>query len=158
MSEHSDYDSALKRICTNADIVRSYIKHARLPNHLEARLDYSSLRQAPSELISDKLIKRFGDSIWQIDYTRGQGQLYVVIHIEFQSAVDKSMAIRMLSYSSLIYESLWNSKAVIVDTGRLPTVISTVLYTGEAPWTAPLEVRELLDDQAVDLQPSYRYT
>ncbi len=158
MSEISDYDGALKRICTNAEIVQSYIKHARLPRSLEARLDYSSLRQAPSELISDKLIRRFSDSIWQIDYIGERGQLYVVIHIEFQSAVDKSMAIRMLSYSSLIYESLWNNKAIIFETGRLPTIIPTVLYTGKAPWTAPLEVRELLDDVAVDFQPSYRYT
>ncbi len=155
--DNLEHDPAYKRIWSDPAIVRSYFKYAKLPSGLFARLDFSTLREVSSELVSDKLSRRFGDMIWQVDFKDRQGQLHLILHIEFQSRPDSSMPFRMLSYAALIYESLWNNKMRPKRATKLPTVISTVIYTGTSRWNVPLEVRELLGSDAVELQPSFRY-
>ena len=154
-----DYDAAFKRICEDPEVVHSYIKYAGVPQPIFDSLDFATLRQVTASLVSDTLIQRHGDMIWQVDCRRGGPSLYVVFHIEFQSQNNPSMALRMLTYAAMIYESLWNSRKHRQEAvgGKLPTVISTVLYTGAGRWSAPLEVSEFLDEAHRELQPSFRY-
>ncbi len=55
--------------------------------------------------------------------------------LEFQSTPNPFMAVRLLSYVSLLYSCLMRANAVTPQDG-LPAVISMVLYNGKGPWKA----------------------
>ena len=71
------------------------------------------------------------------------------------------MALRILSYTSLLYQELVRSAAPVLDEhGRLPCVLPVVIYNGETPWRAAEEVGELVqpaDAVLASCRPSQRY-
>ncbi len=54
------------------------------------------------------------------------------------------MAIRVLAYIMLLYEDLIRQKR-LTRSGKLPPVVPIVLYNGTRPWTAPLQLAELVE-------------
>ena len=105
-------------------------------------LDFSTLRKMPAEYVSDERLVRRGDAVWEVCLDAGRAVLVVV---EFQSSEDPRMALRLLAYTALLYQELArNDASGLDDAGRLPAVLPVVLYTGEARWTAPREVGELV--------------
>ncbi len=69
---------------------------------------------------------------------RGQW-LYVYLLIEFQSTVDRFMALRLMVYVGLLYQRLIDEKRIRPG-GFLPPVLPIVLYNGTRRWSAPLDV------------------
>jgi len=68
---------------------------------------------------------RLADSSW----------LYIYLLIEFQSAPDQYMALRIMVYTGLLYQDLLARK--LVQPGdRLTPVVPLVLYDGSRRWTA----------------------
>ncbi len=63
---------------------------------------------------------------------------------EHQSEVDRLMAFRLLSYLVRIWER-WLSVEANHGATTLPVIVPLVLYHGERPWSAPVELRELVD-------------
>ena len=79
--------------------------------------------------------------------------------LEFQSRDDPDMALRILEYTTLLYQELARNGALEPD-GRRPPVLPVVLYNGAAPWRAAREVGELIAPVAPSLapyQPAQRY-
>ena len=69
------------------------------------------------------------------------------------------MALRILSYTSLLYQELVRNKAPEAR-AALPAVLPVVLYNGTPRWRAPQEIGELIAPVAEGLapyQPSQRY-
>ncbi len=157
MPDKRHEDSALKRLFALPEVVRSYLDHAPLPRELKGALDFATLRQLPTEFISANLMKRYADLLWQVDYYQRKGQLYVIVEIEFQSAPDPDMPLRMLTYASLIYESLWRTAQPRNPSYRLPAVLPLVIYTGEAAWKVPQSVDALMGSDLKSLRPSFQY-
>src|SRR5690554_4103598 len=87
--------------------------------------------------------QRHADLVWLVPRTDGQA-LYVLLQLEHQSTVDGDMALRQAAYCCLLYQDLRRRRQV-QRPARLPAVLSLVLYTGETPWRAPAELRELID-------------
>ncbi len=56
------------------------------------------------------------------------------------------MPLRMNTYCSLLSEQLVRQRRLDPD-GRLPSVISIVIYNGARRWKAPLELMELFSDR-----------
>ena len=105
-------------------------------------LDFSTLRKLSADYVSDDRLRRHGDNVWQVRLRDGRPLLLV---LEFQSRDDPRMALRILAYTSLLYQELIRNEAPGLDErGRLPVVLPVVLYNGEAPWRAPREVNELV--------------
>ena len=80
--------------------------------------------------------------------------------LEFQAQDDRWMALRILTYSGLLYQELIRSRAPEVAGERLPAVLPVVLYNGTEPWTATSEVRGLIAPVGrwlAPYQPSQRY-
>ncbi len=79
--------------------------------------------------------------------------------LEFQSRDDRYMALRILSYTSLLYQELVRNEAP--EARRwLPAVVPVVLYNGAPRWRAPLEVGELIAPVGrwlAPYQPAQRY-
>ena len=86
--------------------------------------------------------------------------LYVVLLLEFQSAVDRSMAVRILTYTALLYQKLI-AEGVLRERSALPPVLPVVIYNGRRPWTAPADVAGLIASgggaSLARYQPSQRY-
>ena len=135
------------------DLLRGF-----LPGDWLAELDFSTLQKLPTEYVSDELLKRHGDCVWRLRRRRGEW-LYLLVLLEFQSTAEPRMALRILTYTSLLYQELVRNDAL--DTGgRLPPVLPIVLYNGDSRWRAAVEVGELIAPVGPELapyQPSQRY-
>ena len=113
-------------------------------------LDFSTLEKLPSEYVSDELLARRGDAVWRVRF-RGR-RLYLLVLLEFQSQSEPRMALRMLTYTSLLYEELVRNGAV--GKGEpLPAVLPVVLYNGESAWGAARDVGELIAPAGPELAP-----
>lgn len=85
--------------------------------------------------------------------------VYVYLLIEFQSTVDRLMALRLMVYVGLLYQQLVDEKKVLPGE-PLPPVVPIVLYNGKSPWKAPLDMAELIAESHEELsqyRPSVRY-
>ena len=121
-------------------------------------LDFDTLAPLPASFVSEDLRQRHGDLVWRIRF-RGDRWLYLVLLLEFQATVDPAMALRMLTYTALLYQRL-DADGVLRDHGALPPVLPVVLYNGRRPWTAPVEMTDLVaveSDLLAPYQPSQRY-
>ena len=135
------------------DLLRGF-----LPGDWLAELDFSTLRKLPTEYVSDELLKRHGDCVWRLRRRRGEW-LCLLVLLEFQSTAEPRMALRILTYTSLLYQELVRNDALDAR-GRLPPVLPVVLYNGDARWKAAVEVGELIAPVGPELapyQPSQRY-
>ena len=111
-----------------------------------------------AEYISDELLKRQGDTVWRLRL--GGRWMFLLVLLEFQSEDDRWMALRILTYSGLLYQELVRNEAPEVAAGRLPAVLPVVLYNGAEPWTAAREMGELIAPAGrwlAPYQPAQRY-
>ena len=121
-------------------------------------LDFDTLAPLPASFVSEDLRQRHGDLVWRIRF-RDDRWLYLVLLLEFQATVDSAMALRMLTYTALLYQRL-DADGVLRDRGALPPVLPVVLYNGRRPWTASVEMTDLVavgSDLLAPYQPSQRY-
>ena len=149
-------DPNYKRLFSFPRMVEDLLR-AFLPGDILAELDFSSLDKLPAEYVSDELLQRHGDCVWRL---RRRGRwLYLLVLLEFQSTEEPRMALRILTYTSLLYQELVRNGALDARE-RLPAVLPVVLYNGAARWRAAVEVGELIAPVGPELgpyQPSQRY-
>jgi hypothetical protein len=122
-------------------------------------LDFASLNALPASYVTAKLQQRHSDLIWRIRF-RNARWLYVVVLLEFQSTIDQRMAVRILTYTGLLYERLIADGA-LRDHDKLPPVLPIVIYNGAQRWSAPTALDQLIATGPADAlaayQPSLRY-
>lgn len=148
-------DASYRQVFGTHAIVRDLL---RLPwlEHVARLLDLSSLTPMPTALLSQKLQERHADIVWQARTIDG-GQACLLLHIEHQSRPDKDMALRMMSYRALLYESL---RRAADKRKPLPALIPVVLYSGTRRWKAVRDVRCLIEPVHESLeifQPKLEY-
>ncbi len=105
------------------------------------QLDLETLERVSGSFVSLQFKRRENDVVWRVRF-RGDW-LYVYLLIEFQSTVDRFMALRLMVYVGLLYQRLIDEDQV----GRkklLPPVLPIVLYNDRNPWWAPQDVAELM--------------
>ena len=136
-----------------ADVLRSLL-------HKEAlRIDEASLRKLPAEYVGDDYRQRRGDTVWQVRTRAAKGRsrwLHVLVLLEHQSTDDRTMALRVLEYTVMLYRELRRGRQLGPD-GLLPPVLPVVLYNGDAPWRSTPEVGDLIVTTGPELarfQPS----
>lgn len=151
-------DPAYKRLFSRPRMVRDLLR-GFAARDWSAELDLDSLTPLPASYVSHDLRQRHGDLVWRVRF-KDDRWLYVVLLLEFQSAVDRSMAVRMLAYTALLYQKLI-SEGVLRERSGLPPVLPVVIYNGRRPWTAPVDVGELIASGCgaalARYQPSQRY-
>jgi len=118
------------------DLLRRFLDEA----WVEA-LDFSTLEQANASHVSEGLQGRDGDIAWRLRFRSEPLQVYVLV--EFQSEVQRFMALRQAAYLVLFYQELIQQRQLTPD-GRLPPVLSFVIYNGKVDWWAPQELSELI--------------
>ena len=119
-------------------------------------VDWDTLERLSAEHVGDSGQQRLGDAAWRIRFRNGW--LYLLVLLEFQSRNDPRMALRNLEYTALLYGDLAR-RGELGAPGRWPPVLPVVLYNGDAPWAAALEMRDLVAPVPAILaayQPSQR--
>ena len=144
-----------------ADLLRGFLPDGTWPG-----FDFATLEPLPASHVGRELQRREGDKMWRLRARAAPdgGWVYVLVLMEFQSRVDRSMALRVLTYTGLAWEGLlrWRegSGGEEPPGAPLPPVIPFVVYNGHPRWTAPPDVSKLIVPTAGELarlQPSNRY-
>ncbi|MEN9472252.1 MAG: hypothetical protein RLZZ495_341, partial [Pseudomonadota bacterium] len=128
-------------------------------------LDFDTLEKVNGSYVTDDLRDKEDDLIWRIrmkgnEHGKDTDWIYVYLLLEFQSRVDKFMAVRIMTYIGLLYQDLIKSKKIKGKAKKLPPVFPLVLYNGLKPWRAEREVENLIEAVPKSLaayRPSLRY-
>jgi hypothetical protein len=138
----SSPDDDYKSIFSHPEMVEDIIIHFA-PGPWLDEIDFSTLEPFKSSFVSDfdQPEGRHSDLIWRVRYK--DSWLYVYLLFEFQSTINKFMALRMLVYVGLLYQDLIKNKYFDPD-GKLPFILPIVLYNGTQRWNAPLSTEALI--------------
>jgi len=120
-----------------ADLLRGFVPEAWV-----AGLDFATLERVNASFVAESLRGREDDLVWRLRW--GRRWIYVYLLLEFQSTVERFMALRMLVYVGLLYQELIRS-GEIGARRCLPPVVPVVLYNGERRWSAPEEIGDLIE-------------
>ncbi len=121
-----------------ADLIRGFV-----PGEWVERLDLASLEHVGGSYVSEDLRERHTDVVWRVRFA-DDSWLYVYLLLEFQSKVDPYMALRIMVYQGLLYQDIIKKKLVPPGAKFLPPVVPLVLYNGREPWTAAVDVAQLV--------------
>ena len=116
-----------------------------LPRKLTEDLDLRTLRRLPSANVGRGAARRLADMPLSLGFRPSAGrprQARLLLMLEFQSAVDRHMALRLDAYAALAWQDLLRRR-LFVPGGMLPEVLCVVVYTGRRRWTASLSLGEL---------------
>ena len=127
-----DHDATWKRLFALPCMVEHLLRGFAGP--AAALLDLSTLRALPASWAGPDTEQRHSDVVWRADYADGSGRSLVVV-LELQSRVDRSMAVRMLRYASMAYEA--STRRGETDADGEVRVLPVVVYSGRSRWTAP---------------------
>jgi predicted transposase YdaD len=128
----ADHDRTYKLLFSHAPMVRDLLTGFVRGDWLE-QLDFGSLEKIGGTYVSDDLRERADDVVWRVRW--GEKWVYIYLLLEFQSTVERYMAVRILAYVALLYQDLIRAGQLGGD-GTLPPVLPIVLYNGSRRWDA----------------------
>jgi predicted transposase YdaD len=116
------------------DLIRSFVKEDFVDD-----IDFSKLTPLKTSYVTDEFSHRESDVIWKAEIKGKTAYFYILI--EFQSSVDRFMALRLLLYLLLFYQDLIGRE----ELDRLPSVFPILLYNGDRKWNAPDCIQDLIE-------------
>ncbi|MBF0562293.1 MAG: Rpn family recombination-promoting nuclease/putative transposase [Alphaproteobacteria bacterium] len=153
-----DSDPLYHRLFSHPLMVEGLVREF-VPEAMASGIDFARMELVNVKFHSRKGRRREGDVVWRLPTRDGQ-DIYLYILLEFQSKIDKWMAVRMQVYVGLLWQQIIKEhKLKRQDT--LPPVLPIVLYNGDRPWDAPTELTDLItlppDSALWHWQPRVRY-
>jgi len=152
----ADYDHSYRQLFSHPELIRDLLEGFVHEKWVEG-LDLETLEKVNGTYISDDLRRREDDIIWRVKLSGTW--IYVYLLIEFQSTVDRYMAVRLLTYVGLLYQDLIKTRQLLPG-GMLPPVLPIVLYNGNRSWNAALSMEEIIQHIPGGLsryRPDFRY-
>ena len=151
MKDKKPHDSAYKYLFKNKRIFLQLLKSFVYEDFInEIKLEHLELFD--KSFISDELLDRESDLIYKIHYKDKEYFIYILL--EFQSTLDKSIPIRLLSYIMLLYDLIYKESRA----GLLANIFPIVLYNGKDDWNIPLNINELINKNIpARYVPSFEY-
>lgn len=135
------HDSGYKKLFSNQTLFRQLME-TFVGKAWVDELDFSQCDMVDKSFISDHYKETESDLIYKVKLK--DKEIYIYILLEFQSTVDPFMALRVLNYITNFYMDYIASHQGVK---KLPPVFPIVLYNGERPWTAPVNLRELIEEE-----------
>lgn len=139
-------DAFLKRTFSHPRTIQLLIRRY-LPEWAD-RADYATLEALPTELIGDKLGRRYTDMAWRIRSLDGNTDHVVIL--EFQGRPERAMVLRTSIYGTLAAQRLFEQDKELGRGNRNLDLACLVLYHGDRPWNAPTRLRDLFSGSAPD--------
>ncbi|MGE8548762.1 MAG: Rpn family recombination-promoting nuclease/putative transposase [Alcaligenes sp.] len=131
----SRYDTFYRSLFDEPLVLHDFIAHC-LPDELGERIEQDSLQSLSTCFSQADRPARQADMAWSLSLKGGQRLLLLLEH---QSRSDRSMALRMRSYGTLLHERHHHNE----PTAQLPPILPVVLHTGDTPWSAATDVQTL---------------
>ena len=132
------HDPFLKSVFADRRMVEILIRD-HVPEWAD-EIDFSTLREEPTELVSRKTLQqRHPDMIWSADTADGGRVLFLV---EFQRKAERLMALRTTTYTALALERIVGEGDTRAE-DPLPEFVYLVLYHGDGRWSGPDHVTDL---------------
>jgi hypothetical protein len=141
-----DHDHSYKVLFAHPQMVRDLLE-AFVGGDWLGRLDFSTLQRVSDSYISDDLRARADDIVWRVRC--GEHPVYLLI--EFQSSIERYMAVRVQAYVGLLYQDLLRAGRVAADES-LPAVLPIVLYNGLPRWSATQDIASLIQHVPEELE------
>jgi predicted transposase YdaD len=145
----ADHDHSYKLLFSHPEMVRDLLQGFVKADWL-VELDFDSLEKVSGNYVTDDLTDRASDIVWRARW--GKEWIYIYLLIEFQSTIDRYMAVRVLTYLGLLYQDLVRTRQLPAD-GQLPPVLPIVLYNGSPRWSAAEQVEALIQAGPKGLEP-----
>lgn len=142
------YDRIYKELFSNPVMVMQLL-HGFCCDTVEQRNLIEQLDPASFLLLGNEWqhVEQYsGDLVIRLETYSGV-PLYICLMLEIQTTIDQLMALRINRYIIELYEIISKTKeAVDSNTGRivLPMTLNLVFYLGDAEWSAPLSVDEMI--------------
>lgn len=154
------HDSGYKRLLSNKTIFRQLIE-TFVEEEWVQFVDFEQAERIDKSFISGHYKETESDIIYRVPIQQPDGstrEIYFYILIEFQSTVQRLMAVRVLHYISSFYMDYQESRQW-KEIDKLPAVLPIVLYNGDEKWTAPTSISELIDSYPPlnDFQLGFEY-
>lgn len=149
------HDASYKRLFASPRTVADTLRCAL--RELATRLDFSTLERLPASFVTEHLGQRHADMLWRIQIAGGEW-LYLLVLLEFQSTVDRRMALRMMDYTVRVLQGL--ARSALGPRGDFPFVVPIVVYNGDRRWNAATDIRHLFPpapERLVGYVPRHRY-
>lgn len=153
--ENPKHDASYKNFFSHPRTVADTLRAAA--DDIARHLDFTTLERMPASFVTEHLDQRHTDMLWRIGTTDG-GWVCILILLEFQSTVDRRMALRMMDYTATIWLRLGQDD--LGPGGEYPLVLPVVIYNGKRPWTAATDVGDLLGPvpgEPLGYRPRLRY-
>ncbi len=150
------HDKLYKKLFSNPKLVEELLT-SFVNEDFVKKLDFSTLVQLDKSFVTDEFIEKESDIFYKINYQNEE--IYLFLLIEFQSTVDKFMALRILRYELEFYDFYIKSqieKKQSID--KLPPLFPILLYNGNDTWTAPTNIKDLIkSDIPAQYIPDFSY-
>lgn len=115
---------------------------AHLPADIQQHLDFSTLKIEKDTFVDDAFKASEADLLYSVTL-QNKSIAYLYLLCEHLSSIDKNVAFRLLVY---LIDIMKQHRAQHPN-DPLPVVMPLVLYTGETPWSAPLDIFPLFGEQ-----------
>lgn len=155
-TEYQFQDKTWRKFFSHPDMLKELLE-GYIAEEFIREINFEKIKKLNNTYVNKKFKKRETDLIVKLLTNKGV-ETYIYLLLEFQSTVDKYMALRLLNYITLFYQDL-------IDQGQakdklLPAVFPVVLYTGENKYTASLNIEELIEKPYEKLEkyiPKFQY-
>lgn len=155
------HDTGYKELFSHPEFVHQLIE-GFAPAEIAGLMNFNTLKKHSGHFITPLFEEKIEDVVWsvEINWQGVKQEVFLYILLEFQSAVDRTMPIRLMHYVACFYSDLLKQKVITPGQG-LPPVFPVVLYNGSKPWTAPLDIYQMVQPEPPSFlqvyQPHLRY-
>ena len=133
------HDSGYKKLFSNRTIFQQLVETFITETWVK-ELDFANCETLDKSFVADHYKETESDLIYKLKL-RGK-TIYIYVLLEFQSKVDRFMALRVLYYILSFYmDYRMNHRRI----KKLPAVFPIVLYNGKAKWTASSDIQEMIE-------------
>ncbi len=133
------YDRSYKKLFSHKGFIKYLLQDFVRLKWVE-RVDFDKISLEPVSFIDRLFNKKEADLIWKLPLKDGP-EVYLFLLLEFQSRVDKTMALRFASYILNFYADQFKNKKTV----SLPVVFPVLIYNGKQRWNAARRLQDLID-------------
>ena len=150
MSHH--HDKWYTRLFSDPQIVEELLR-SFVNEEFVDELDFSAIKKLNTKFIPVSERSRHADAVFEIK-SHGQSA-YIYLFLEFQSTVDRFMALRMARYLFEFYQEI----QILTNQHTLNPPFPILIYNGNNTWNAPERFSELLNPSGIPKEylPEFRY-
>jgi len=148
---HQIHDKGYKRLFKNKGIFRQLLETFVAKGWVKD-LDFATCETLDKSFIADHYKETISDIIHRLKLKHTE--IFIVILTEFKSTVERFTSLDMAHYVASFYKDYVESNK---NVRMLPPVFPILLYNGNAEWTAPTKLADLIEDREYVGEPALNF-